>query len=223
MVALLKLTKEKVWSLTDPKQYLLIDKAKREDICFAGKSHVRDNNLYCESISFAKKKPETFLPYLDANNLYGHAMSQLLPVGGFKWASQTTLEASSQDGKPLRWRCQGHVPRSRSQLFKTSPQKSPRFPSHTKKKNAHCVQTSPRSDLIANTKLRSPFPFSLTRRIMSYIDIIFSFSSTNASLHQPFIVSCVSERGPSWSRTSTSTQRWGNEPRTILRKKNSNS
>lgn len=143
MVALLKLTKEKVWSLTDPKQYLLIDKAKREDICFAGKSHVRDNNLYCESISFAKKKPETFLPYLDANNLYGHAMSQLLPVGGFKWASQTTLEASSQDGKPLRWRCQGHVPRSRSQLFKTSPQKSPRFPSHTKKKNAHCVQTSP--------------------------------------------------------------------------------
>lgn len=29
-----------------------------------------------------------YLPYLDENNLYGWAMSQPLPVNGFKWMSE---------------------------------------------------------------------------------------------------------------------------------------
>ena len=32
-----------------------------------------------------KKKPENFISYFDMNNLYGDAMSQYLPYGGFKW------------------------------------------------------------------------------------------------------------------------------------------
>ena len=35
--------------------------------------------------SYNKDKEEEFLQYLDANNLYGRAMSQKLPVRGFKW------------------------------------------------------------------------------------------------------------------------------------------
>ena len=31
------------------------------------------------------KKPSTFMTYLDANNLYGWAMSEYLSYGGFKW------------------------------------------------------------------------------------------------------------------------------------------
>ena len=31
------------------------------------------------------KKPSTFITYLDMNNLYGWAMSEYLPYGGFKW------------------------------------------------------------------------------------------------------------------------------------------
>ena len=34
---------------------------------------------------FAPDKPTRYLQYLDANNLYGCAMSQPLPTGGFKW------------------------------------------------------------------------------------------------------------------------------------------
>ena len=30
-------------------------------------------------------KPSTYIQYLDANNLYGWAMSQKLPTHGFKW------------------------------------------------------------------------------------------------------------------------------------------
>ena len=31
------------------------------------------------------KKPSTFITYLDMNNLYGWAMSEYLPYGGFNW------------------------------------------------------------------------------------------------------------------------------------------
>ena len=34
---------------------------------------------------FDKNKNSTYIQYFDANNLYGWAMSQPLPVGGFKW------------------------------------------------------------------------------------------------------------------------------------------
>ena len=31
------------------------------------------------------KKQSTFISYFDMNNLYGWAMSEYLPYGGFKW------------------------------------------------------------------------------------------------------------------------------------------
>ena len=35
--------------------------------------------------NYDKNKESSFLEYVDANNLYGWAMSQKLPVDGFKW------------------------------------------------------------------------------------------------------------------------------------------
>ena len=34
---------------------------------------------------YNKDEEESFLQYVDANNLYGWAMSEPLPVDGFKW------------------------------------------------------------------------------------------------------------------------------------------
>ena len=47
------------------------------------KRYAKANNKYTEN--YDPKKPSTFITYLDMNNLYGWAMSEYLPCGGFKW------------------------------------------------------------------------------------------------------------------------------------------
>ena len=46
--------------------------------------YVKVNNKYMGD-KFNCKEPSIFLQYVDANNLYGWAMSQKLPTRGFRW------------------------------------------------------------------------------------------------------------------------------------------
>ena len=46
------------------------------------------NNPYLEN--YDRSKPTSYIQYLDANNLYGWAMSQPLPTGEFKWLKTLT-------------------------------------------------------------------------------------------------------------------------------------
>jgi hypothetical protein len=39
--------------------------------------------------SYEKSKDDSYIVYLDANNLYGHGMSTYLPTSGFKWNEET--------------------------------------------------------------------------------------------------------------------------------------
>ena len=48
------------------------------------------NNKYMKE--YDEKAPSKYIMYLDANNLYGWAMSQYLPTGGFKWLSPKQIE-----------------------------------------------------------------------------------------------------------------------------------
>ena len=40
---------------------------------------------------YDEKAPSKYIMYLDANNLYGWAMSQYLPTGGFRWMTQKQI------------------------------------------------------------------------------------------------------------------------------------
>ena len=40
---------------------------------------------------YNENKPSKYIMYLDANNLYGWAMSQHLPTGGFKWLTNEEI------------------------------------------------------------------------------------------------------------------------------------
>ena len=55
----------------------------RGGISHISKRYATANNKYMKD--FDEAKPSTFIQYLDANNLYGWAMSQKLPTHGFKW------------------------------------------------------------------------------------------------------------------------------------------
>lgn len=46
--------------------------------------HSEANNPYVGE-AFNKTKPTKYIVYLNANNLYGWAMSQPLPIGNFEW------------------------------------------------------------------------------------------------------------------------------------------
>ena len=48
------------------------------------------NNKHMKN--YDEKAPSKYIMYLDANNLYGWAMSQYLPTGNFKWLHITKLK-----------------------------------------------------------------------------------------------------------------------------------
>ena len=71
---------EKIYNID---KYLSIEKGLRGGISYIAKRHAKANNKYMND--YDPKKQSTFISYLDMNNLYGWAMRQYLPYGGFKW------------------------------------------------------------------------------------------------------------------------------------------
>ena len=83
--ALLKKTKVELELLTDYDQHLFIEKGLRGGISMSSKRYCKANNPNVPEHD--PDLPTTHILYLDANNLYGWAMSQALPTGGFQWVS----------------------------------------------------------------------------------------------------------------------------------------
>lgn len=81
--AMLKITKVELDLLTDLEMYNFCKKGIRGGIVQCSKRHTIANNKYL--VDFDESKPTEYLMYLDANNLYGWAMSQYLPKNNFKW------------------------------------------------------------------------------------------------------------------------------------------
>ena len=68
---------------SDIDMLLMIEKGSRGGICQSIHRCSKANNKYMKN--YDKNIISSYLMYLDANNLYGWAMSQKLPVNGFKW------------------------------------------------------------------------------------------------------------------------------------------
>ena len=89
----LKCTGIKLELLTDPDMLLMFERGIRGGITQAVRKYASANNKYMGA-KFNPNEDTTYLQYLDANNLYGWAMSQPLPTGGFKWADVNHNEIS---------------------------------------------------------------------------------------------------------------------------------
>ena len=82
--ACLKKTEIKLELLFYPGMLLMFERGIRGGIMQSVHRWAAVNNLYMGS-EYHKNKPTKYLQYLDANNLYGWAVSQPLPTGGFHW------------------------------------------------------------------------------------------------------------------------------------------
>ena len=83
--AMLKMTKINLELITDIDMQLFIEKGLRGGISYIAHRHAEANNKYIKN--YDPDKPSSYIMYLDANNLYGWAMSQPLPYGNFRWRS----------------------------------------------------------------------------------------------------------------------------------------
>ena len=73
--------------------HLFIEKGLRGGISMVSRRHAKADNEQCPG--YDPEKSKLWIQYLDANNLYGWAMKQILPVGGFKWVDPTIDEVLS--------------------------------------------------------------------------------------------------------------------------------
>ena len=80
--ACIKNTRVKLELLTVIDMLLMVEKDIRGGMCQAINRYVKANNKYMKNYD---KNTISYLMYLDANNLYGLAMSQKRPVNCFKW------------------------------------------------------------------------------------------------------------------------------------------
>ena len=83
--AMLRMTGVELELMSDPDQSLLIEKGIRGGLSMISQRYARANNPLVEG--YDGSKPSNYLMYYDANNLYGFAMKESLPTGGFKFLS----------------------------------------------------------------------------------------------------------------------------------------
>ena len=72
--------------MTDIDQYNFIESGIRGGISQISKRYAQANNKYMSN--YDNTKLDEYILYLDANNLYGYAMSQYLPLKNFKWNNE---------------------------------------------------------------------------------------------------------------------------------------
>ena len=87
--AMLKTTNIKLELITDIDIFQFIEKGMRGGVSYIANRYGNANNKYMKV--YDEKAPSKYIMYLDANNLYGWAMSHYLPTGNVKWMTDKEI------------------------------------------------------------------------------------------------------------------------------------
>lgn len=94
MDAYLRKTGQELELLRDVDMYLLFSNCIRGGLSMVCKRSSYANNKYLAN--FDQEKPSKYILYIDANNLYGHAMRNKLPFKDFQWCDVTDKQLISK-------------------------------------------------------------------------------------------------------------------------------
>ena len=81
--------------LTDYDMRLMVEEGIRGGICHSIHRYAKANNKYMKN--YNNNKESSYIQYLDANNLYGWAMSKKLPVNGFRWLDNDEVNEINEE------------------------------------------------------------------------------------------------------------------------------
>ena len=87
--ACLKKTNIELELLTDYDMLLMVEEGIRGGIYHSIHRYAKTNNKYMKN--YNNNEESSYIQYLEANNLYGWAMSKKLPVNGFKWIDNNEI------------------------------------------------------------------------------------------------------------------------------------
>ena len=93
--ACLKKTNIELELLTDYDMLLMVEERIRCGICHSIHSYAKANNKYMKN--YSKDEESSYIQYLDANNIYGWAMSKKLPVNGFRWLDSNEINEINEE------------------------------------------------------------------------------------------------------------------------------
>ena len=122
--AQLKYTEIELELITDKEKYLFIECGIRGGISQISTRHAEANNKYMST--YDEKKDESSIIYLDANNLYGHAMSSYLPVKNFEWnndewTTEKIMKLDDKGEKGYLFAVDLHLPDNKHDYFNNYP------------------------------------------------------------------------------------------------------
>ena len=91
----LKKTNIELELLTDYDMLLIVEEGIRGGICHSIHRYAEANNKYMKN--YNKDEESSYIQYLDANNLYGWAMSKKLPVNSFRWLDSDEINEINEE------------------------------------------------------------------------------------------------------------------------------
>ena len=96
---MLNITKVGLELITDPEILIFFGKGMRGRVSYISNRHSQANNKYLKS--FDPKQELKHIIYLDANKLYGYAMSKFLAISGFKWTDSKEFNLNKHTTKRM--------------------------------------------------------------------------------------------------------------------------
>ena len=93
--ACLKKTNIELELLTNYDMLIKVEEGIRGGICHSIQRYAKANNKYMKS--YNNNEESSYIQYLDANNLYGWAMSKKLPVNGLKWLDSNNINEINEE------------------------------------------------------------------------------------------------------------------------------